>query len=72
MTKLLSKAFESVAKLPENLQDEIAEQLLEDIQAEFRWDDTFAKSQNQLGKMADKALAEYKAGKTKKAGFDAL
>lgn len=72
MTKLLSKAFESAASLPENLQDEVAEQLLEDIQGELLWDDAFAKSQKELGKMADKALEEYKAGKTKKAGFDDL
>lgn len=72
MTKQLSHAFERASALPENLQDEIAEQLLDDIQGELHWDRTLAKSQDKLEKLADKALKEFKAGKTKKAGFDAL
>ena len=72
MTDLLSKAFEQAAKLPQNLQDEIAEQLLEDIEGELKWDKTLSESQDKLEKLADQALKEFKAGRTKKMGFDEL
>lgn len=37
MTKLFSKAFEKAKNLPENVQDEIAKNLLEDIEEEFKF-----------------------------------
>jgi hypothetical protein len=52
MTKLLSKAFEKAKNLPENIQDEIAKNLLEDIEGELKWDDTLKKSKEKLKKMA--------------------
>ncbi|MBU0568990.1 hypothetical protein KJ693_12475 [bacterium] len=72
MTKLLEKVFERAVKLPQALQDEIAEELLEDIEGEFKWDETLAKSHDKLAKLADHALEEFKAGRTKKMGFDEL
>ena len=72
MTELLSKAFEQAVKLPQALQDEIAEQLLEDIEGELKWDETLAKSHDKLAKLADQALKESKAGRTQKMGFDEL
>ena len=72
MTQLLTKAFEKVAMLPQEMQDEIAEQLLEDVLAESKWDETFAKSQDKLAKLADRALEEFRAGRTQKMGFDEL
>ena len=72
MTVLLEKAIKKLAKLSQNMQDEIAQQLLEDIEGELRWDETFKKSQKQLAKLAEEALKEFKAGKTKKMGFDEL
>ncbi len=72
MTELLSKAFEQAVKLPQTLQDEIAEQLLEDIEGELKWDETLAKSHDKLAKLADQALKEFKAGRTQKMGFDEL
>jgi hypothetical protein len=53
MTDLLKKAFEQASQLPDRLQDEVAHQLLEDIRGELQWDDTLARSQVQLEKMAD-------------------
>lgn len=44
MTQLLSKAFVKVSKMPEEIQDEIAQQLLEDIAVELKWDETFART----------------------------
>jgi hypothetical protein len=72
MTGLLQKAFEQASQLPEVLQDDVAAQLLEDIDGELRWDDTFRRSQDQLEKLADRALAQHAAGKTHRKGFDEL
>ncbi|MDZ7361796.1 MAG: hypothetical protein ONB46_13880 [candidate division KSB1 bacterium] len=41
-------------------------QLIEDIEAELKWDQTFARTQDKLAKLADKALKEIKAGRVKK------
>lgn len=37
MTDLLSKAIKRIEVLPPELQDELAEQLLEDIESELKW-----------------------------------
>jgi hypothetical protein len=65
MTKLLEKALEEVAKLPASEQDAVAAILLEELASEQRWVQSFAKSQDQLAKLAEEAIAEYKAGRTK-------
>ena len=65
MTKLLEKAMQEVAKLPPSEQDAVAAILLEELTSEQRWADSFAKSQDQLAKLAQEALSEYNAGRTK-------
>ena len=65
MTKVLEKALEEVAKLPASEQDAVAAILLEELASEQRWAESFAKSQDQLAKLAEEAIAEYKAGRTK-------
>lgn len=65
MTKLLEKALKEVAKLPASEQDAVAAILLEELASEQRWTESFAKSQEQLAKLAEDAVAEYKAGRTK-------
>jgi len=72
MTTLLSKAIKRIETLPQELQDEIAAQLLEDLESEFKWQKTLAKPQSKLDQLAEKALQESAAGKTKKIGFDEL
>ncbi|MBS4027006.1 MAG: hypothetical protein KGZ58_00095 [Ignavibacteriales bacterium] len=72
MEQLLTKAFERASQLPKPLQEKIAEELLEDIEAELKWDSTLAKSQDKLEQLAEKALTEFKSGKTKQLGFDEL
>jgi len=72
MTTLLTKAFERASQLPEQVQDEIASVLIEEIDSELRWEQQFAKSSGMLSTMGAKALADYKAGKTREAGFDEL
>lgn len=66
MTKLLEKAFATASKLPKDEQNLLAQMLLDDLIAEEKWDKTFAASQVELATLADEALAEHKAGKTRK------
>jgi hypothetical protein len=72
MTILLAKAFEEASRLSEEAQNEIAERLLEEIEGEERWDATLASTPDVLERLADRALEDFKAGRTKKLGFDDL
>ena len=65
MTHLLEKAFTEIQKLPDHDQDVIASLILEEMLAERKWDEAFAKSQDQLALLADEALTEYRQGKAK-------
>jgi DNA phosphorothioation-dependent restriction protein DptG len=72
MTKLLEKAFQEVQKLSDNLQNEIAQQLLIDIENELKWQETLADPDINLdviSKMAQAALIEDQEGKTEAKGF---
>lgn len=64
MTRLLEKAFEEASKLPEREQDALAELLLSELASEKRWEEAFAKSQDELALLADEALREFNQGKT--------
>lgn len=66
MTALLSKAMKRIEALPPELQDEIAAQLMGDIENELKWQKTLAKPQSKLGRLAEKALQESAAGKTRR------
>jgi hypothetical protein len=72
MTQLLEKAFKEAKKLSNDLQDEIAHQLLEDIQSELGWLKTLVNLDidlNVLQKMAQAALIEDQEGRTEEKGF---
>ena len=72
MTKLLQKAFQEAQKLSDHLQDEIAQQLLADIENELKWQETLANSNINLDiirQMAQEALIENQEGKTEEKGF---
>jgi len=72
MTQLLEKAFKEAQKLSPDLQDELAHQLLEDIQNELAWLETLANPDinlDVLQKMAQAALIEDQEGKTEGKGF---
>lgn len=72
MTELLEKAFAEASKLSQREQDALAQWILEELASERRWDQAFATSQDVLEKMADEALAEYRAGKTEELDPDEL
>ena len=72
MTRLLKQAFDKASQLPDDLQDQLAHEVLEDIAGELRWDTTLAQSEELLEKLAEKALQEFEAGRTRPQGFDEL
>ena len=65
MTKLLERAFKEVSKLPEVEQNAFAKWVMEELEAEGKWERAFAGSEDVLDKLADEALAEHKQKRTK-------
>ena len=65
MTKLLKKAFQEASKLPDIEQNALAKWLMGELEAERKWDQAFAESEDVLGQLADEALEAHKQGKTK-------
>ena len=72
MTQLLEKVLTEVYKLPPEQQDVIAAIIFEELEDERRWEKSFAESQDQLTKLAEKVRADIKAGRVKKMGIDEL
>jgi len=66
MTKLLQKAFEEASKLPESEQEALGGILLDELASEQRWEELFAGSHDLLAELAERALAEHRAGRTEK------
>lgn len=64
MTELLEQAIARLKTLPSNDQNAIATMILEEIEDDQRWDESFARSSDLLAKLATEAMAEYRAGKT--------
>ena len=65
MTKLLEQAFSAASKLSEEEQDAIATLIMEELASERQWAEAFSKSQDELAKLAEEALEEFRKGKTK-------
>ena len=72
MTDLLAEAFKQASLLPEAVQDQLAQELLDELAADRKWDETLERTQDALIRMADKADQESLEGKTKAMGFDEL
>ena len=68
MAALLEQAFEKVMAL----QNDFAEQWLQELEWELNWDATFAASQPLLEQLALKALQDDAAGRAVEMGFDEL
>ncbi len=72
MTELLEQAFKKAQKLSNDIQDELAQQLLEDIENELKWQESLSNSDVNLDvieEMAQRALIEDREGKTEEKGF---
>ena len=72
MTKLLEKAFQDASKLPDIEQNALAQWLLEELEAERKWDRAFAGSEDILGRLADEAIEAHRQGKTMPLDIDKL
>lgn len=73
MTHLLAEAFKKAQDLPDYLQNELAEQLIEDVENEIKWQQELSQPQSiKLEELAIQALRDSLAGKTKEMGFDEL
>ncbi len=69
MTDLLSKAFKKASELSEDSQDSIANRLLEEIEDEIKWNNSFESSKDKLSAMVTEAVNKSDRGKTLKIGF---
>ncbi len=72
MTELLEQAIAQLKALSTDKQDAIATLILEEIEDERRWDESFARSPDLLAKLAAEAMVEYRAGKTQELDPDLL
>ena len=72
MTPLLKKVLSEVYKLQPEEQDAIAAVILEELEDERKWQETFAESQDKLAQLARKVRADIKAGRIKNMGIDEL
>jgi hypothetical protein len=64
MTERLEQAIARLKTLPIDKQDAIATLILEELEDDQRWDESFARSPDLLANLAAEAMAEYRAGKT--------
>ncbi len=64
MTELLERAISKLQTLPESEQNVIASMILEEMEDEKRWDESFSRSSDVLAKLAASAIAEDHAGET--------
>jgi hypothetical protein len=65
MTQLLERAIKEIQDLPEAEQDAIASLILDELADEKLWDETFARSQDKLSRMAERVRADIQAGRVK-------
>lgn len=64
MTRLLERAFESASMLPDVEQNVLAKWLMEELESERRWAESFSESEDVLSQLADEALAAHSQGHT--------
>ena len=72
MTQLMEKALAEIRKLPDEQQNSFAVWILDELASERLWEDAFAQSPDLLEEMADEALREHRAGKTRRLNPDEL
>jgi hypothetical protein len=65
MTKLLERAFKEASRLPEVEQNALAKWVMEELEAEGKWQKAFAGSEDILDRLADEAISAHKQGKTR-------
>jgi hypothetical protein len=71
MTKLLEEAFKAAAKLSAAEQDALAKAILAEVAAESEWERRLTETSSQLEQLAEEALEEHRAKRTKPLDPDA-
>ncbi len=69
MTPMLEQAILAAKELPEADQDALAANILEWIEDERRWAESFARTHEALQELAREAFAEHHAGQTLDAAY---
>jgi len=64
MTRLLEKAFSEASRLPNTEQNALAKWLLDELEAERKWERAFSESEDVLERLADEALEMHRQGQT--------
>jgi hypothetical protein len=74
MSRLLEQALKAVERLPAPEQDAIASIILQEIEAEERWDELFSRpeSEDLLSRMADAAMKAVDEGRARKLDLNEL
>ncbi|MGB8701473.1 MAG: hypothetical protein WCD18_18825 [Thermosynechococcaceae cyanobacterium] len=74
LSALLNSEVQKAQILPEAIQDGLAEQFIEDIESEIKWQETLSKLQDSsvLKELAEKAIKESGNKKMKAISFDEL
>lgn len=72
MTQSLERALAEIQKLPDAEQDAIAAIILDELADEQRWNEAFARSQDQLARLAAQTRESIRAGRVKNVGIDEL
>ena len=72
MSPMLDRAVAEARKLPEAEQEVIAALILEEIEEDRRWEESFARSPDKLSRLAARAAEQVRAGQCRQAGFDEL
>lgn len=72
MTELLEKAISKLKALPTEEQNAIASLILDELEDDQRWEESFASSGDMLAKLGAEAIAEYQAGKTEELNPETL
>ena len=72
MTQLLDDVIKKITQLPDAEQDALAALLIDELEDEQRWDESFAKSQDKLAAMSAKVDEDVRAGRVTDIGIDEL
>ena len=68
MTKTLEKALAKVSRLPARDQNALARWLIAELESDARWSKAFRRSADRLAELADEALEDHRAGRTRRLG----
>ena len=72
MSPMLDLAMAEARKLPDKEQDSIAALILEEIEDDRRWEESFARSPGKLAALAARAEEQVRDGRCRVAGFGEL